>query len=119
MAFKQAFIGLYITPRQIEAVQCRPGRDGVMHIGSTHRLELPPDVLDADGTVVKDTVLVTKLRELWQQGRLPTRNVVLSLWGKKSIVRVIQMPRMKTLYQAILAEAEGYALYREDTDLVL
>lgn len=119
MAFRQPFVGLYITPTQIEAVHCRFGKGGRVQIAAAHRLELPSDVIDAEGTIQKEQILATKLKELWQQARLPTRSVVLALWGKKSIVRLIQMPRMKTLYQAILAESEGYALYREDSDLIL
>lgn len=112
------FVGIHLTPEKIEAACYEPGKTEPL---STYSLELPEGLINSEGEILNEKELTEHLSHFWKITGLRSRRVVLALWGKKVIVRLVQVPLIpdEHLYQTILSEAERYALFREENDLLI
>lgn len=122
MAFpkkKTRFVGLYLTADRIEAAVVG-GDPHAPEIETQYLAELPPDIVDADGNILDVAALGAELKRFWKDAGLKSRKVVLALDSRKALLRQIRLPKMpiNSLDQAILSEAEQFALFRDDEPLI-
>ncbi len=113
------FVGLYITADRLEAAVVG-GRPGELELETQYLSELPPDLIDADGTIQDVAALGAELKRFWKEAGLKNRRVVLVIDSRKALLRQIRLPKMpiSSLDQAILSEAEQFALYRDEEPLI-
>lgn len=116
---KKRFVGLYLTTDRIEAAVVG-GDPHAPEIETQYLSELPPDLIDSDGVILDPAGLATALKQFWKEAGLKTRKVVLALDSRKALVRQIRLPKMpvNSLDQAILSEAEQFALFRDEEPLI-
>lgn len=112
------FVGIHLTPEKIEAACYEPGKTEPL---STYSLELPEGLINTEGEILNEKELTENISHFWKITGLRSRRVVLALWGKKVIVRLVQVPLIpdEHLFQTILSEAERYALFREENNLLI
>lgn len=113
------FVGLYITSDRVEAAIVG-GPPDAPEIEMQYLSELPADLIDEEGTVLDPAGLGAELKRFWKEAGLKNRRVVLVIDSRKALLRQIRLPKMpvNSLDQAILSEAEQFALYRDDEPLI-
>ncbi|MEB3187079.1 MAG: pilus assembly protein PilM [bacterium] len=113
----KGYVGITFTEDRIEAVLPATS-DGTIQDVFTY--PLPPDVVDEEGNVQNPDVLASTLKEAWRQLKLKSKKVLLVADSRSAIVRLVRLPHLplNMLGQAILSEAEQYALFRNDTPSV-
>lgn len=113
------FVGLYITADRLEAAVVG-GSPSEPVIETQYLSELPPDLVDADGAILDVAALGAELKRFWKESGLRNRRVVLVIDSRKALLRQIRLPKMpiNSLDQAILSEAEQFALYRDEEPLI-
>lgn len=113
------FVGLYITAERLEAAVVG-GAPGELEIETQYLSELPPDLIDADGVIQDVAALGAEIKRFWKEAGLRNRRVVLVIDSRKALLRQIRLPKMpvNSLDQAILSEAEQFALYRDEEPLI-
>lgn len=116
----KAHIGLYVTPQAIEVAQCEVDDAGEVRFTRYHRMQLPSPLVDDEGEVQDPKALGEALGWLWREHDLACRNVVVGLYGKLAIARLVSLPSipMNQLKQVVLSEAEQYAVFRDEEPLV-
>ena len=114
---EKSFIGIYISPSRIEAVQY--SEDGNMKASSYP--DLPLGLINSDGEILDSKLLGKHLADFWKLANFVERRVVVGIWGKKVIMRMTKLPKLPVdqLYQTILSEAERYALFRDEPHLFI
>jgi len=113
------FVGLYITSDRLEAAMVG-GTPAEPEIETQYLAELPPDLVDEDGNVLDAAALGAELKRFWKEAGLRNRRVVLVIDSRKALLRQIRLPKMpvNSLDQAILSEAEQFAIYRDEEPLI-
>ena len=113
------FVGLYLTADRIEAAMMG-GDPHAPEIETQYVSELAPDLIDPDGAIMDPAGLAAELKRFWKEAGLKTRRVVLALDSRKALLRQIRLPKMpiNSLDQAILSEAEQFALFRDEEPLI-
>ena len=115
----KSFVGLYITADRLEAaVVSGTPEDPVLE--TQYLSELPPDLVDGDGAILDVPALGAELKRFWKEAGLRNRRVVLVIDSRKALLRQIRLPKMpvNSLDQAILSEAEQFALFRDEEPLI-
>ncbi len=103
-------LGLDIGSSSIKLMELdldkRTGRYRLMHFAMA---PLPPEAI-VDGSVMNTNVIVDTIRELVQQQRVKTRQVVASVSGNAVIIKRVTLPQMSEdeLEESIQWEAEQY-----------
>jgi len=112
------FVGLYITSDRLEAAVVG-GTPNEPEIETQYLAELPPDLVDPDGNILDAAALGAELKRFWKEAGLRNRRVVLVIDSRKALLRQIRLPKMpvNSLDQAILSEAEQFAIYRDEEPL--
>lgn len=115
----KSFVGLYITADRLEAAIVG-GTPQEPVLETQYLTELPPDLVDADGAVLDASALGAELKRFWKESGLRNRRVVLVIDSRKALLRQIRLPKMpvNSLDQAILSEAEQFALFRDEEPLI-
>ncbi len=113
----KGFVGITFTEDRIEAV-LPASSDGTIQDVFTY--PLPPEVVDEEGNIQNPDVLAATLKDAWRQLKLKSKKVLLIADSRSAIVRLVRLPHLplNMLGQAILSEAEQYALFRNDTPSV-
>lgn len=112
----KAIIGLYLSNTRIEAAQVAP--DG--SLAAYHAAVPETEILDEDGDIRDLSQAVEAIKAFWTAGGLQAKDVVLVPNTRKGIMRLLKLPRlpMDQLSQAILSEAEQFALFRSEDPLL-
>lgn len=115
----KSFVGLYLTADRIEAA-VMGGDPHEPELETQYISELGPDLIDPDGVILDPAGLAGELKRFWKEAGLKTRRVVLALDSRKALLRQIRLPKMplNSLDQAILSEAEQFALFRDEEPLI-
>lgn len=116
----KAHIGLYVTPQAIEVAQCDVDDAGEVRFTRYHRMQLPTPLVDDEGEVLDPKALGEAIAWLWREHDLACRHVVVGLYGKLAIARLVTLPSipLNQLKQVVLSEAEQYAIFRDEEPLV-
>ncbi|MEB3196728.1 MAG: pilus assembly protein PilM [Candidatus Sericytochromatia bacterium] len=113
-------VGLLITPQAIEAAHCVLGDDGQIRFDFHHHLTLETSLVDEEGEVADSQALGEALATFWAANDIRCRHVVVGLYGRGAIARLVSLPRIPAnqLQQVVLSEAEQYSVFREEEPLV-
>jgi hypothetical protein len=116
----KAHIGLYVSPQAIEVAQCESADGTEVRVTRYHRMALPEPLVNEEGEVLDSKALGEALAWLWREHELPCRQVVVGLYGRSAIARLVTLPSIPAnqLKQVVLSEAEQYAIFREEEPLV-
>jgi hypothetical protein len=120
MAKRREFVGVYITPRRIEAAYFEDEDEEQPRLTAQGSIEIPEGVFNEDGDIVETEQLADLLKELWTEADFKIWKAVIVLASKKAIVRQLRLPHMPAaaLQQTVLSEAEQFALFRKEEPLV-
>jgi len=112
-------IGLFISATRIEAAHLT-GDFGDPVLDGYHSMDLPAGIVAEDGAVDDLVALSRVLKQFWSEAGFRTKKVVLVLDTRKALVRQARLPNipMGNLHQAILSEAEQFAIFRKDEPLI-
>lgn len=113
------FVGLYLTSDRLEVAVMGGGPEEPV-LETQYLSELPPDLIDPDGVILDVNGLGAELKRFWKEAGLRNRRVVLVIDSRKALLRQIRLPKMpvNSLDQAILSEAEQFALFRDEEPLI-
>lgn len=102
-------IGLDIGSSSIKLMELETGKDGRHRLKNFAMADLPPEAI-VDGAVMNTNVIVDAIRELLQQRRIKTKDVVASISGNAVIIKRVTLPQMSIdeLEESIQWEAEQY-----------
>lgn len=120
MAKRREFVGVYISPRRIEAAYFEDEDEEQPRLTAQGSIEIPEGVFNEDGDIVETEQLADLLKELWAEAEFKVWKAVIVLASKKAIVRQLRLPHMPAaaLQQTVLSEAEQFALFRKEEPLV-
>lgn len=120
MAKRRDFVGVYISPKRIEAAYFEDEDEEQPRLTAQGSIEIPEGVFNEDGDIVETEQLADLLKELWAEAEFKVWKAVIVLASKKAIVRQLRLPHMPAaaLQQTVLSEAEQFALFRKEEPLV-
>lgn len=107
------FIGVYLSPTRIEAVQFNPEENDFVAFFTT---PLPEGIISPEGAILNPEDLADQLKLLWAQSGLQVKQIVLGVQSAQVVCHLVTLPRipLNQLGHAILSEAEQFALFRDE-----
>ena len=107
---KKSLVGLDIGSSSIKAVEVKDLGRGRGYALQKLGLEyLPPEVI-VDGSIIDSGEVVNKIRKIWEDQGIKTKDVAIAVSGTSVIIKKIQLPTMpeNELAESMPWEAEQY-----------